>query len=147
MSEKQHEVPVVRAMAIGIGPGPRTSHPEGTLDPCAALALWAEVAEVVSPRGGAGSLAVVKSDLLNRLIYGGERGPSKTPCPVHKGVWSGCHIGWPGSVWRGAGGVEEPMEVSPVLQKAWDEGCRCATHRGSSCTTGWQPDEHCGCAP
>lgn len=108
---------------------------------CGKLADWAEVA-------GIGRLAVTKSDLLSRLIHGGEHGPSRTPCPVHQGKWSGCHFGWPGSVWvsidAGTGEkTERPMEVEPHLQVWWDAGCRCATHKGSSCTTGWNPDENC----
>lgn len=106
------------------------------LDVCEKLAAWADVA-------GVGRHAVVKSDLLHRLIYGGERAPSKTPCPVHKGTWSGCHSGWPGDQWRDVAGILTPVKVEPKLQEWWDAGCRCATHKGSSCTTGWNPDEHC----
>lgn len=109
---------------------------------CSRFAAWAEVT-------GLGKLAVWKSDLLSRMIYGREKGPSQTPCPVHKGHWSGCHFGWPGSTWVGVGDagerIETPAEVNPQLQEWWDAGCRCATHKGSSCTTGWQPDEACGC--
>jgi hypothetical protein len=136
-------VKTVKALAIGIGPSVTT--PSEPLDVCNALAAWAEVAEVTSPRAGSGRLAIAKSDLLSRLIYGGERGPSRTPCPIHQGRWSGCHFGWPGSVWRNADG-DMPMETDARLQEWWDAGCRCATHRGSSCTTGWNPDEFC-CAP
>ena len=103
------------------------------LDICDILAQWASAADVASPRAGTGWLAVGKSDLLARLVYGGERGPSQTPCPVHKGHWAGVHFGWPGS-----GGEESEM-----LRKWWDAGCRCATHKGSAGTTGWNPDEHC----
>lgn len=108
---------------------------------CGLLADWAEVA-------GIGRLAVEKSDLLCRLLYGGERGPSRTPCPVHLGKWSGCHWGWPGSTWVGIDAASgerttRPMETEPRLQEWWDAGCRCATHKGSSCTTGWNPDENC----
>ena len=123
------------------------------LDICNVLAQWAEAAEVSSPRAGIGRLAIAKSDLLNRLIYGGERGPSQTPCPVHEGHWSGCHFGWPGAenvgfMPSGFGAIigSPPREVEPMLQEWWDAGCRCATHKGSTCTTGWNPDEHCGCA-
>jgi hypothetical protein len=112
------------------------------LDICNALAQWAGVANVSSEAGN-GYLAVMKSDLLHRLIYGGERGPSKTPCPVHKGKWSGCDFGWPGSEWVNAKGERTPVDVSPRLQEAVDAGCRCATHKGSGCTTGWNPDEFC----
>jgi hypothetical protein len=122
------------------------------IDVCNALAQWAEVAEVQN-RESKGRASVSKSDLLGRLIYGGENGPSKTPCPVHKGVWSGCHGFWPSAIVTSArdGRVVErviqPEEVDAQLQEWWDAGCRCATHKGSSCTTGWNPDAACGCAP
>ena len=133
------------ATAIGVGPSqPTTTKAREPLDICNLLVQWAKVADVESPRAGKGYLAIGKSDLLARLIYGGERGPSQTPCPVHNGKWSGCHFGWPGSAWRNAKG--EPMEIDHRLQEWWDAGCRCATHVGSSCTTGWNPDEHC-CLP
>lgn len=70
-------------------------------------------------------LAISKSCLLSRTLYGGEK-PSQTPCPVHNGVWSGCHFGH-------------------ISQEWIDAGCRCSQHRACDCTTGWQPDEHCGC--
>jgi hypothetical protein len=47
-------------------------------------------------------------------------------------VWSGLDSGWPG----------EP-DPKAELQEWWDAGCRCATHRGSGMTTGWNPDRHC----
>lgn len=123
---------------------------------CIKLAKWAEVARVQTEESNGtvmhGPLAVSKSDLLNRLIYGNEAGPSMTPCPVHQGRWSGCHAGWPGSTWVGIDPEtnkkgEWPMEVNERLQEWWDAGCRCATHRGSTCTTGWNPDAACGCLP
>ena len=36
-------------------------------------------------------LAIAKSCLLDRLIYGGET-LRKKMCPTHKGHWSGCNI-------------------------------------------------------
>lgn len=36
-------------------------------------------------------LAIAKSCLLDRLIYGGETLRTKM-CPVHKGRWSGCNL-------------------------------------------------------
>ena len=84
-------------------------------------------------------LAVEKSCLLDRMMNCGER-PSKTPCPVHKGSWSGCHGGWPGQTWNDG----NPMEESSMLREWHDAGCRCYMH-SCVCTTGWQPDEHCGC--
>ncbi len=84
-------------------------------------------------------LAIRKSCLLDRLFYGGER-PSQTLCPVHKGKWTGCHFAWPGRM----GSDGKPVEVPAMLQGWYDAGCRCAYHR-CGCTTGWQPDEHCGC--
>jgi hypothetical protein len=103
----------------------------GALDVCNVIAQWAEVAGVTTA-AGSGAIAVARSDLLKRLIYGGESGPSRTPCPVHNGVWSGLHSGWPG----------EP-DPKPELQAWWDAGCRCATHTGSGMTTGWNPDRNC----
>lgn len=35
-------------------------------------------------------LAIEKSCLLDRLIYGGEKLRTEK-CPIHKGTWSGCH--------------------------------------------------------
>lgn len=105
------------------------------IDVCNALAQWAVAT-------GQPTTLISKSDLLSRLIYGRERGPSQTPCPVHQGKWSGCHVGWPGQEWQSADGTA-PIDTEPKLQEWWDAGCRCATHTGSSCTTGWNPDEHC----
>lgn len=31
------------------------------------------------------------------------------------------------------------------LQRWHNDGCRCYMHNACGCTTGWQPDEHCGC--
>lgn len=36
-------------------------------------------------------IQIMKSNLLSRTIYGGEK-PRQTPCPVHKGRWSGCRL-------------------------------------------------------
>ena len=83
--------------------------------------------------------AIEKSCLLDRMIYGGEQ-PSQTPCPVHKGRWSGIQFGWPDGVWSDG----KPIEEASHLRKYYDEGCRCYQHK-CGCTTGWQPDEHCGC--
>lgn len=137
----------IKATAVAVhGREPRTVESLTPGEVCGKLTAWAEVAGVSSARGN-GALAVVKSDLLSRMIYAGEN-PSQTPCPVHKGVWSGCHFAWPGAKWvKTVDGKrhEMPVEVEPMLQEWWDAGCRCATHQGSSCTTGWNPDEHCGC--
>lgn len=84
-------------------------------------------------------LAISKSCLLSRTIYCGEK-PSRTPCPVHKGIRSGIHGAWPGSKW--ADGT--PAGPGAMEQRWYDEGCRCFQHK-CGCTTGWQPDEHCGC--
>ena len=95
-------------------------------------------------------LAISKSCLLDRMLYGGEQ-PSKTPCPVHKGRWSGCHGPWPGWVSTGFNQFPSrevttvPATPDPMCQQWWDEGCRCATHKSCSCTTGWNPDSACGC--
>lgn len=106
---------------------------------CEKLRLWSEAADISSPRAGGGGLAIYKSDLLARLMYGGEKGPSQTPCPVHEGHWQGINLGWPGQIWSNG----KPVEVSPMLQEYYDAGCRCFQHRGSSATTGWQPDVNC----
>lgn len=91
-------------------------------------------------------LQISKSCLLDRMMYGGEK-PSKTPCPVHKGRWSGIHIGWPGTFWTHIKtGEKTPVKESPYLREYFDAGCRCFQHR-CGCTTGWQPDEYCGCLP
>lgn len=84
-------------------------------------------------------LMISKSCLLSRTLYGGER-PSKTECPVHKGKWAGIHHGWPDTKWSDG----SPVKESPKLREWYDAGCRCFQH-GCGCTTGWQPDEHCGC--
>lgn len=115
---------------------------------CGKLAAWADVAIVTVPRVGTGAIAVSKSDLLSRLIYGGEKGPSQTPCPVHLGRWTGIHFGWPGDKWTSlADGSQTPMEVEPRLAEWREAGCRCNTHRGSNATTGWNPDANCCAAP
>lgn len=103
------------------------------LDVCNAIGQWAEVAGVTTA-AGPGAMAVGRSDLLKRLVYGGEAGPSETPCPVHRGVWSGLDSGSTGE------------HADPRAQALWDAGCRCGTHRGSAFATGWNPDRHC-CAP
>lgn len=88
-------------------------------------------------------LAIRKSCLLSRTLYAGER-PSQTPCPVHKGKWSGIYVGQPGQFWIDAKGNRTPVSVGPHLRAEYDAGCRCYLHK-CGCTTGWQPDEHCGC--
>lgn len=88
-------------------------------------------------------LAISKSCLLDRTLYGDEN-PSQTPCPVHKGRWSGCHFMWPGNVWINVNKPPDFIIPSAQCQEWYDQGCRCAYH-SCGCTTGWQPDEHCGC--
>lgn len=78
--------------------------------------------------------AISKSCLLDRALYKGEK-PSNTPCPVHKGRWSGCHFGWPGA--KDIDG--KPVKEDPQLREWYDKGCRCFQH-GCGCTTGWQPE-------
>lgn len=90
-------------------------------------------------------LAIGKSCLLDRMLYGGER-PSETACPVHEGEWSGSHLGWPGQTWKLPAGGTQPVEESPLLRQWYDAGCRCFGHK-CGCTTGWQPDAACGCVP
>jgi hypothetical protein len=36
-------------------------------------------------------IQIMKSNLLSRTIYSGEKART-TPCPVHKGHWSGCKM-------------------------------------------------------
>ena len=87
---------------------------------------------------------ISKSCLLDRMLYCGEK-PSQTPCPVHKGVWSGVHLGWPNTFWTNfKTGEKTPVEVSEQCREWYDAGCRCFQHQ-CGCTTGWQPDKHCGC--
>ncbi len=121
---------------------------------CEKLAAWAEVAGIRSRTevtelgysGGEGSLVTTKSDLLLRMIYAGEM-PSQTKCPVHKGVWSGIHFGWQKTFAAAYAEKDEVARIdsSEMLQKWVDDGCRCFQHKGSHATTGWQPDEACGC--
>src|ERR1700720_446420 len=68
-------------------------------------------------------LAIRKSCLLDRMLYGGER-PSETPCPVHKGTWSGVSI-HPTDEWIDAKGNRTPANADTVRQKEYDAGCRC----------------------
>ena len=63
-------------------------------------------------------LAISKSCLLSRTLYGNEN-PSETPCPVHKGKWSGIHIGWPETRWA---------DGSPVKES---DACRTSCDRGA----------------
>jgi hypothetical protein len=101
-------------------------------------ATFAEAWSEVYHRG------ISKSCLLDRMLYHGE-GVSRTPCPVHKGIWCGIEIGWPGTWWTNLKTRDrKPIEESPSLRAKYDAGCRCFQHR-CGCTTGWQPDEHCGC--
>ncbi len=59
---------------------------------CAKFNEWArllsEKDEEFSQAWSIVSLAIDKSNLLWRLLYAGEA-VRKTPCPVHKGRWSG----------------------------------------------------------
>jgi len=79
-------------------------------------------------------LAIRKSCLLDRTLYGGEK-PSNTPCPVHQGRWSGVHVGWPGSKYADG----SPAPEDEQCRKWFDAGCRCFQH-SCACTTGWQPE-------
>lgn len=102
---------------------------------CDALQDWAKISKL--EHYGTINTAIHKSCLLDRTIYLGEK-PSLTPCPVHKGVWSGIHWGWPDQIIFGR------AEPSTTLQEWHDKGCRCYQH-SCGCTTGWQPDFACGC--
>ena len=90
---------------------------------CAAFKQWAQLSMQVLPTDDEHAtqwrkqfrhawefmeLAIHKSCLLDRLIYCQDKGVSLTPCPVHKGRWSGitrescvhcggscgCNTGW-----------------------------------------------------
>lgn len=109
-----------------------------------AIREWSSVSAVIDPETvNKVRLAVMKSCLLDRIVWCGEH-PSQTPCPVHKGVWSGRYYAWPGKVWAYMDGSTKPVEVQPLMQEWYDAGCRCFQHR-CGCSTGWQPDEACGC--
>lgn len=123
-----------------------------TVDVCAALRTWADLMERRKIERGDEEdaaafqrmrrdldLLISKSCLLDRMVHCSEQ-PSRTPCPVHKGIWSGIHLGWPGTTWSDG----RPVDESSFLREWYDAGCRCFKHR-CGCTTGWQPDEHCGC--
>src|SRR6266545_4619592 len=97
---------------------------------CAKLAQWAEVARIKSPQTGGGALAVLKSDLLGRLTYGGESAPSETPCPVHNGEWSGLVGPRPGWIReeRSPDGavIAIPLSLADCDEQVrawWAEGC------------------------
>ena len=112
------------------------------------LDAWSQVSKEIDQTAyRRARLAVIKSCLLDRMIYKGE-GMSQTPCPVHKGKWSGIQFGWPGTTRTRTlpdGTVEtSPEPGSPRLREWYDAGCRCFMHR-CGCTTGWRPDEACGC--
>lgn len=87
---------------------------------CEAFQTWANLYLKAEPDDYAAfshvRIAVDKSNLLWRLIYGGEKVRTR-PCPVHKGEWSGC--------------ILDP-----------DKLCACAC--GSN-LTGWLPDDDTGC--
>lgn len=87
---------------------------------CNALRDWAKVASISEDEASVraatylhqAALQISKSNLLWRLIYGGEA-LRKEPCPVHEGRWSGYH-------WS-------------------DEGEPCACQYGLD-VTGWLPN-------
>jgi hypothetical protein len=118
---------------------------------CLALQIWADLMAARKVEIGDNGvfdrarreieLAIKKSCLLDRMINCGEQ-PSKTKCPVHQGIWTGCHLGWPGQQWSDG----TPVRESRGLREWYDAGCRCFLHK-CGCTTGWQPDEACGCVP
>jgi hypothetical protein len=87
-------------------------------------------------------LAITKSCLLDRMIHCGER-PSQTPCPIHKGRWSGVHP--PDAPYRPLDAFSAEIHGVAAGTTLYDAGCRCFLH-GCGCTTGWNVDEHCGCS-
>ena len=70
-------------------------------------------------------LAITKSCLLDRMIYGGEK-PSQTPCPVHKGQWMGIHL--PTQFTNPATEFVAQIYGIPVGSSFRDAGCRCDMH-------------------
>ena len=87
---------------------------------CSALMEWMRVMresgyeKQVDDAWGPIQLVLMKSNLAARLVYGGEK-VRETPCPKHKGRWSGC-------VWGDAACIEGCMWGSNV--------------------TGWLPEPH-----
>lgn len=122
---------------------------------CEAMDRWARLAGNDSRFREAWAfvrLQIAKSCLLDRMLYRGER-PSETPCPVHKGRWSGM---WSGGrpdehgklmvtwVMVGKPGMpEEHHPATPEQQAVYDAGCRCFLH-GCGCITGWQVEPGAG---
>jgi hypothetical protein len=123
---------------------------------CEAIELWAKIqmereeGEKNQPFTHAWSevywRGISKSCLLDRMLYGGEK-PSQTPCPVHKGRWSGIHM-WgsrlmPDGLYHVIGhGLKGEVDAGPEhesLKAERDAGCRCFQH-SCGCTTGWQPE-------
>ena len=95
---------------------------------CEALETWAQVfatardgddvetrarREEFATNWSAVYLAIRKSCLLDRLLYGGEKLRTR-PCPVHKGRWSG---------------ITDP----PCTH--------CGTGPTCQCNTGWMPED------
>lgn len=58
---------------------------------CHAFKTWADTVAHLIPAVRGIEISVTKSNLLARLIYGKER-LRTTPCPEHKGHWSGLFI-------------------------------------------------------
>lgn len=87
---------------------------------CSALLEWERImvesgyAPQVKEARAILQFPLMKSCLADRLVYGGEK-VRKTPCPVHKGHWSGC-------VWG---------------DRACPEGCMYGEN-----VTGWLPEPH-----
>jgi len=137
--------PRVTAIALPLSPAPPQLPLYSPAEYCARLDTGLDFIKKRYPEDVAAIdrvryLLIGKSCLLDRLMYCGEA-PSQTPCPVHQGAWSGIHLGWPGQQWSDG----RTVEVSQHLAEWVEAGCRCYRHR-CGCTTGWQPDEHCGCA-
>lgn len=100
---------------------------------CGILRAWAQVYETELPTDSpylaeerakfrdawqTVDLAISKSNLLARMFFSGD-GLRRTPCPVHKGKWSGCM--WP--------------ETIPCATDEYPYGCFWGAN-----VTGWLPN-------
>jgi hypothetical protein len=75
-------------------------------------------------------LTIDKSNLLARLIYGGEHLRTRK-CPIHKGVWTGCELSAAQACRKGCGltgWIKEPEDGGPPLGSPESEWV---------CTTQW----------
>jgi hypothetical protein len=71
---------VLRAWAKAYGTELPTDHPGMVKERAEFREMWCKV-----------DLAISKSNLLARMFFSGD-GLRRVPCPVHKGMWSGCAV-------------------------------------------------------